>query len=86
MKGFRRASLFSGGAFMTQRTCVIVLTESTGRVTGQIREGEEVIKELSFFVGKLHRTEPVIVEDLIRSRYGDWAKINGVSEINIQYH
>ena len=71
---------------MTQRTCVIVLTESTGRVTGQIREGEEVIKELSFFIGKLHRTEPVVVEDLIRSRYGDWAKINGVSEINIQYH
>jgi hypothetical protein len=71
---------------MTERTCVIVLTESTGRVTGQIREGEEVIKELSFFLGKLHRTEPVVVEDLIRSRYGDWAKVNGVSEIKIQYH
>ena len=71
---------------MNQRTCVIVLTESTGRVTGQIREGEEVIKELSFFIGKLHRTEPVVVEDMIRSRYGDWAKINGVSEIKIQYH
>jgi hypothetical protein len=70
---------------MTERTCVIVLTESTGRVTGQIREGDEVIKELSFFLGKLHRTEPIVVEGLIRSRYGDWAKINGVSEIQIQY-
>jgi hypothetical protein len=86
MDGCILRSCFTGGAFMTERTCVIVLTESTGRVTGQIREGEEVIKELSFFLGKLHRTEPVVVEDLIRSRYGDWAKVNGVSEIKIQYH
>jgi hypothetical protein len=70
---------------MTQRTCLIVFTEATGRVTGQIREGEEVIKELSFFLGKLHRTEPAVVEDMIRSRYGDWARINGVAEIEIQY-
>ena len=70
---------------MTPRTCLIVFTESTGRVTGQIREGEEVIKELSFFLGKLHQTEPAVVENMIRSRYGDWAKINGVSEIDIRY-
>ena len=70
---------------MTPRTCLIVFTESTGRVTGQIREGEEVIKELSFFLGKLHQTEPAVVENMIRLRYGDWAKINGVSEIDIRY-
>ena len=67
------------------RTCVIVFVESTGRVTGQIREGEEVIKELSFFLGKLHQKEPGVVEDMIRSRYSDWAKINGVTEIEIRY-
>jgi hypothetical protein len=70
---------------MTQRTCLITFTESTGRVTGQICEGDEVIKELSFFLGKLHQTEPAMVEEMIRSRYGDWAKVNGVSEIQIQY-
>jgi len=43
-----------------ERSCVIVFVESTGRVTGQIREGEEVIKELSFFLGKLHQTEPAV--------------------------
>jgi|GEM_PF-2775575 len=68
-----------------ERSCVIVFVESTGRVTGQIREGEEVIKELSFFLGKLHQTEPAVVENMIRGRYSDWAKINGVSEIQIQY-
>ncbi|MCI0416403.1 hypothetical protein L0222_26815 [bacterium] len=70
---------------MTERSCVIVFTESTGRVTGQIREGEEVIKELSFFLGKLHKNEPAVVDNMIRSRYSDWAKINGVSEIEIEY-
>jgi hypothetical protein len=68
-----------------ERNCVIVFIEATGRVTGQIREGEEVIKELSFFLGKLHQTEPEVVENMIRTRYTDWAKINGVSEIQIQY-
>jgi hypothetical protein len=67
------------------RTCVIFFTEATGRVTGQIRQGEEVIKELSFFVGKLHQKEPSVVETMIRNRYTDWAKINGVSEIEIHY-
>ena len=70
---------------MTQRNCVVLFTESTGRVTGQIRDGEEVIKELSFFLGKLHRSEPEVVDHMIRSRYGDWARVNGVSEIQIQY-
>jgi hypothetical protein len=68
---------------MTERNCVIVFTESTGRVTGQIRE--EVIKELSFFLGKLHQTEPDVVDNMIRSRYSDWARINGVSDIKIEY-
>jgi hypothetical protein len=67
------------------RNCVITFTESTGRVTGQIREGDEIIKELSFFLGKLHQKEPDAVENMIRTRYSDWAKINGVSEIEIQY-
>jgi len=67
------------------RTCVIVFTEATGRVTGQIRDGEEVIKELSFFLGKLHQKEPSVVENMIRTRYSDWAKINGVAQIEIRY-
>ncbi len=67
------------------RTCVVVFTETTGRVTGQIREGSEVIKELSFYLGKLHQTEPAVVNEMIRSRYRDWAKINGVDEIKIEY-
>jgi hypothetical protein len=70
---------------MTDRNCIIVFTESTGRVTGQIREGDEVIKELSFFLGKLHKNEPTVVDNMIRTRYSDWAKINGVSEIEIEY-
>ena len=68
-----------------ERTCVIVFIEATGRVTGQIREGDEVIKELSFFLGKLHQQEPSVVESMIRNRYSDWAKINGVSNIEIRY-
>ena len=70
---------------MENRHCLVIFTESTGRVTGQIREGEEVIKELSFYLGKLHKTEPAAVEELIRARYSDWAKVNGVSEIRVEY-
>ena len=71
---------------MEQRDCVVVFTESNGMVTGQIRQGEEVIKELSFYLGKLHQKEPEVVEEMIRSRYSSWAKVNGVSEIKIEYH
>ena len=70
---------------MQNRNCLVIFTESTGRVTGEIREGEEVIKELSFYLGNLHKTEPAVVEQMIRNRYSDWAKVNGVSEIQIEY-
>jgi hypothetical protein len=66
------------------RNCVVVFTESSGLVTGQIRQGEEVVKELSFFLGKLHQSEPAVVEEMIRKRYGDWAKVNGVEEIKVE--
>lgn len=70
---------------MNDRNCVVVFHQATGRVTGQIREGEEVIKELSFFLGKLHDSEPAVVEEMIRHRYKDWATVNHVSEINIEF-
>jgi hypothetical protein len=70
---------------MEGRHCHVVFNESTGRVTGQIREGMEVVKELSFYVGKLYNTEPAVVEEMIRTRYRDWAKVNGVLEIQIEY-
>ncbi|HEY4491685.1 MAG TPA: hypothetical protein VI958_06760 [Acidobacteriota bacterium] len=70
---------------MEERNCLVVFNESTGRVTGQIRDGIEVVKELSFYLGKLYKTEPAVVEEMIRSRYQDWAKVNGVSEIQIEY-
>ncbi len=54
-------------------------------VNGQIRQGEEIIKELSFYLGKLHQQEPAMVDQMIRSRYSDWAKVNGVSEIQIEH-
>jgi len=70
---------------MEARSCVVVFSESTGMVTGQIRQGEEVVKELSFFLGKLHSKEPVMVEQMIKGRYSDWARVNGVSEIKIEH-
>jgi hypothetical protein len=70
---------------MTERTCVVIFHESTGRCTGQILKGDEVVKELSFFLGKLHSTEPKAVETLIQQRYSEWAKVNGVGEIKVQY-
>jgi hypothetical protein len=70
---------------MKERNCLVVFHPSTGRVTGQIRDGEEVVKELSFFLGKLHQTEPAVVEEMIRNRYRDWAQVNRVSEIKIEY-
>lgn len=68
-----------------ERTCIVVFHESTGRVTGQIKKGDEIVKELSFYLGKLHKTEPQVVEELIRTRYNDWAKVNGASGIEVQY-
>ena len=70
---------------MEQRNCIVIFSENTGMVTGQIRLGEEVVKELSFYIGKLHKSEPAMVEQMIRSRYGAWAKVNGVAEIQIEY-
>ena len=70
---------------MESRNCVVIFTESTGLVTGQIRQGEEVVKELSFYLGKLHQKEPAVVEEMIKNRYSDWAKVNGVAQIQIQY-
>lgn len=68
---------------MHERSCIVVFHQATGRVTGQIRQGEEVVKELSFYLGKLHQTEPAVVEEMIRNRYRDWANVNRVSEIQI---
>lgn len=70
---------------MEPRTCVVIFHESTGRCTGQILKGGEVVKELSFYLGKLHSTEPDVVESLIQKRYEEWAKVNGVSEIKVEY-
>jgi hypothetical protein len=70
---------------MSDRNCVVVFHQATGRVTGQILQGDEVVKELSFFLGKLHETEPAVVEEMIRSRYKDWASVNRVKEIKIEY-
>jgi hypothetical protein len=70
---------------MNERNCIVIFSENTGMVTGQIRQGDEVVKELSFYIGKLHKSEPAMVEQMIRSRYGDWAKVNGVAEIQIEY-
>jgi hypothetical protein len=70
---------------MEPRTCVVIFHESTGRCTGQILKGSEVVKELSFYLGKLHSTEPEVVESLIKKRYEEWAKVNGVPQIQVQY-
>ena len=70
---------------MEGRTCLVIFHESTGRVTGQILEGEEIVKELSFYLGNLHRSEPSVVDEMIRARYQDWAQINGVDDIRIEY-
>ncbi len=70
---------------MEERTCVVIFHESTGRCTGQILKDGEVVKELSFYLGKLHSTEPDVVETLIQKRYAEWAKVNGVPEIQVEY-
>lgn len=70
---------------MEPRTCVVIFHESTGLCTGQILRGSEVVKELSFYLGKLHSTEPEVVESLIQKRYEEWAKVNGVQEIKVEY-
>jgi hypothetical protein len=71
---------------MEPRTCVVIFHEATGRCTGQILKGDEVVKELSFYLGNLHSTEPEVVESLIQKRYEEWAKVNGVPQIQVQYH
>jgi hypothetical protein len=70
---------------MEPRTCVVIFHESTGRCTGQILKDGEVVKELSFYLGKLHSTEPDVVESLIQKRYEEWAKVNNVSHIQVEY-
>lgn len=67
------------------RTCIVIFNETTGFATGQILEGEEVVKELNFYLGRLQKSEPDYVEELIRKRYGDWAKVNGVSDIQVEH-
>lgn len=68
-----------------ERKCIVVFDESTGMVTGQITQGEEIVKELSFYLGRLHKGKPELVEELIRSRYNDWAAVNQASGIQVQY-
>lgn len=70
---------------MEPRTCVVIFHESTGLCTGQILKGGEVVKELSFYLGKLHSTEPEVVESMIQKRYEEWARVNGVPEIKVEY-
>lgn len=66
------------------RDCIVLFHPSTGLVTGKIVEGDEVIKELSFYLGKLEQQNPAHAEEMIRKRYGEWAKVNGVHEIEIK--
>ena len=68
-----------------ERKCFVVFNETSGLATGKIVQGEEVVKELSFYLGKLQKSEPTYVEDLIRKRYSDWAKVNGVAEIHVEH-
>jgi hypothetical protein len=70
---------------MMERKCIVVFNEATGRSTGQIMNGDEVVKELSFYLGKLHSTEPEVAEELIRSRYTQWAGVYGVNEIQVEF-
>lgn len=70
---------------MSDKTCVVVFSESTGRSVGKILKDGEVVKELSFYLGKLHSTEPAAAEDLIRSRYSQWAEVNGIRNILIEF-
>jgi len=62
----------------------VVFNQTRGLATGKILQGEETIKELSFFLGNLQKSEPRYVDELIRKRYGDWAKVNGVHEIIVE--
>lgn len=70
---------------MAEKTCVVVFHETTGRSVGQIWKDGEVVKELGFYLGKLHDTEPAATEELIRSRYSQWAGVNGIAEIRIEF-
>ncbi len=67
------------------RKCVVTFNESSGLATGRIVQGDETVKELSFYLGKLQESEPLYVEELIRKRYSDWANVNGVAEILIEH-
>ena len=40
---------------MSDRNCVVVFHQATGRVTGQILQGEEVVKELELLSWKASR-------------------------------
>ena len=63
---------------------MVVFNQARGLATGKILQGEETVKELSFFLGNLQKSEPHYVDELIRKRYGDWAKVNGVNDIVIE--
>jgi len=67
------------------RRCVVVFNQARGLATGKILQGEETVKELSFFLGNLQKSEPSYVDELIRKRYGDWAKVNGVNDIVVEH-
>ena len=64
---------------------MVVFNQARGLATGKILQGEETVKELSFFLGNLQKSEPSYVDELIRKRYGDWAKVNGVNDIVVEH-
>ena len=67
------------------RECTVEFHEATGRSTGRITEGGEVISELSFYLGKLHDKQPEFAEQMIQDRYRAWARVYGVEKIQIMY-
>lgn len=68
---------------MAERKCTVVFDETSGRSTGRIADGEEVVSELSFYIGKLHDKQPEFADQMIRDRYRAWAKVYGVETIEI---
>jgi diphthamide synthase subunit DPH2 len=70
---------------MVDRKCTVLFDETSGRSTGRILEGQEVVFELSFYIGKLHDKQPEFAEQMIQERYRAWARVYGVETIEIIY-
>lgn len=70
---------------MADRKCTVLFDEASGRSTGRILDGEEVVSELSFYIGRLHDKKPEFAEQMIQDRYRAWARVYGVETIEISY-